>query len=180
MVQLREKDLSANRLLALACELRAITSGKALLMVNDRIDVAISSGADGVQLGEDSLDVASARQLMGKDMLIGRSVHSTEGARQAQEAGADFVVLGTMFETESHPVGPTGGLELARNAAMSLDIPILGIGGIAVSNIADVLDAGLSGAAVITAISMAEDAGAATEQLATAMRGAYSNRRARK
>ena len=99
MIQLREKDLPASELLSLARELRSVTEGRALLIVNDRVDVALLSGADGVQLGEKGLDAASARRLVGPDMLIGRSVHSVEGAAEAEADGADFLVLGTIFES---------------------------------------------------------------------------------
>ena len=154
MVQLREKDCSADELLTLARELRAVTRGKALLVVNDRVDVAILSGADGVQLGENALDVESARRLAGDDALIGRSVHSVEGAVEAEASGADFLILGTLFETSSHPGARTSGLDIVREVSERVSVPVLGIGGVSESNIADVIGAGAAGAAVITAISM--------------------------
>ena len=134
MVQLRDKDCPAEELLSLACELRRVTEGRALLIVNDRVDVALLSGADGVQLGEKALDAASARRLVGSEMLIGRSVHSVEGAAEAEADGADFLVLGTIFETASHPGADTGGLELVRDVTGMVGIPVIGIGGISESN----------------------------------------------
>ena len=115
MVQLRGKEYPAGELLSLAHELRNATAGRALLIVNDRMDIAIMSGADGVQLGENSVDVQSARTLVGPDLLIGRSVHSVEGAADAATSGADFLVLGTIFETSSHPGAQTGGIELVKD-----------------------------------------------------------------
>ena len=174
MVQLREKDCPAGELLALARELRCVTEGRALLIVNDRVDIAMLCGADGVQLGENGLDAASARRLVGSDMLIGRSVHSVEGAVEAESAGADFLVLGTIFETASHPGADTGGLDLVRDVAGRVRIPVIGIGGISESNIAGLVESGAAGAAVITAISMVADPREAAARLSEAMRRAYS------
>ena len=175
MVQLREKDCPAGDLLSLARELRSVTEGRALLIVNDRVDVAILSGADGVQLGENGLDVASARRLVGSEMLIGRSVHSVEGAVEAESSGADFLVLGTIFETSSHPGADTGGLDLVRDVTGKVRIPVIGIGGISESNVAGLVESGAAGAAVITAISMMWDPKAASLGLSEAMRRAYSS-----
>ena len=169
MVQLREKDLPAGELLALARKLRRATAGRALLIVNDRVDVAMANGADGVQLGESGLDVASARALVGADMLIGRSVHSADGARAAEADGADFLVLGTVFDTASHPGAETGGLALVREATAGVGIPVLGIGGISESNVGGLVEAGASGAAVISAISMDADPKGAAFRLSAAM-----------
>ncbi len=174
MVQLRGKDYPAGELLSLACKLRSATSGRALLIVNDRVDIAILSGADGVQLGEDALDVYSARGLVGADMLIGRSVHSVEGTVEAASSGADFLVLGTIFETSSHPGAQTGGIELVRDVTSRVKTPVIGIGGISESNVAEVVQAGAAGAAVITAISMAQDPAEAAYRLSAAMRNAHS------
>ena len=175
MVQLREKDLPAGELLALARMLRRATVGRALLIVNDRVDVAMASGADGVQLGENGLDVASARRLAGASMLIGRSVHSAEGARAAEAEGADFLVLGTVFDTASHPGAETGGLELVREATAGVGVPVLGIGGVSESNVGGLMEAGAAGAAVISAISMDADPKRAAFRLREAMRRNYSD-----
>ena len=174
MVQLREKDYASGKLLSLARDLRSVTKGKALLIVNDRADIAMLSGADGVQLGETSLDVESTRTLVGSDMLIGRSVHSVEGAVEAESSGADFLVLGTVFETSTHPGAQIGGLELVRNVVKSVELPVIGIGGISEWNVDGVIEAGAAGAAVITAISMAPDPKGASCRLSAAMRQAHS------
>lgn len=166
MVQLREKDLSAAPLLDLARRLREVTAGKALLIVNDRIDVTLLCDADGAQLGEDGLDVAAARKLLGPDKLIGRSVHSVQGAIAAEREGADYLVLGTIFPTASHPGAEAGGLDLVRHVANAVRIPVLGIGGITVDNAASVMAAGASGIAVITAITLADDPTGAARELA--------------
>lgn len=169
MVQLREKDMPPYELLRLARRLRLVTRGRALLIINDRVDVAILAGADGVQLGETALDVADVRSLVGPDMLVGRSVHSEVGAVDAECQGADFLVLGTVFETASHPDGQIGGLALVREVTEAVGIPVLGIGGISADNASGVIGAGASGVAVITAITMAENPLEAAAGLAMAI-----------
>ena len=169
MVQLREKDMVPFELLRLARRLRRVTEGRALLIVNDRVDVALLAGVDGVQLGETALDVSDVRQLVGPDMLIGRSVHSEVGAVDAECQGADYLVLGTVFETASHPDGRIGGLDLVREVTTSVGIPVLGIGGITKANAPSVMEAGANGAAVITAITMADDPQSAASDLSAAI-----------
>ena len=171
MVQLREKDMPPYELLRLARRLRRVTQGRALLVVNDRADVAMLSGADGVQLGETALDVADVRQLVGPDMLIGRSVHSEVGAVDAECQGADYLVLGTVFETSSHPDGQVGGVASVREVSAAVGIPVLGIGGITDGNAASVIQAGASGVALITAITMADDPQMASADLSAAVGG---------
>ena len=169
MVQLREKDMPPFELLRLARSLRTVMKGRALLVVNDRVDIAMLAGADGIQLGETALDVSDVRKLVGPDMLIGRSVHSEVGAVDAECQGADYLVLGTVFETASHPDGRIGGLDLVRDVTASVGIPVLGIGGISAANAASVIAAGASGVAVITAITMSDDPQSAASDLSTAI-----------
>ena len=91
LVQMREKDLPTYKLLDLALKLRDVTRGKALLAVNDRVDIALACGADAIQLGENSMPVAVARRLLGTEYLIGRSVHSLDGAREAEVQGLSLI-----------------------------------------------------------------------------------------
>ena len=175
MVQLREKDMPAGQLLELARKLRVVTEGRSLLIVNDRLDVALLSGADGVQLGEEAMGVAEARKLIGPNLLVGSSVHSVEGAAAAESNGADFLVLGTLFETTTHPGVETGGLALVEAVTRRVRLPVLGIGGITPANVRSVIDAGASGAAVIAAISMADDPRAAACSLYQAITGRARN-----
>jgi len=165
MIQLRQKDMPARDLLSLASELRAFTNGKALLIVNDRVDVAALAGADGAHLGESSIDVASARRLLGDAALVGRSVHDVEGAVRAQSEGADYLILGTIFPTSSHPGAPAAGLRLVEETARAVSIPILGIGGIDESRAPGLIRAGASGAAAISAISAAPNPSRAAARL---------------
>jgi thiamine-phosphate pyrophosphorylase len=152
LVQLREKDLPAADLLALAEKLRVITHGRALFLVNDRLDVALACSAEGVHLPERGLPVAVARRLAGEGFIIGRSVHSVAEAVRAQEEGADYVQVGTIFASRSHPDQSVAGLGLLEAVAAAVSIPILAVGGITSANVGEATGAGASGAAVISAI----------------------------
>ncbi|PKB80181.1 MAG: hypothetical protein BZY88_09705, partial [SAR202 cluster bacterium Io17-Chloro-G9] len=103
LVQLREKDLPGGALLELAKAIEEAIEGRAGLVINERIDVAMALGAQGVQLGEEAVPVDLARRILGTEYLIGRSVHSVAGALTAQAQGADFLVAGTMYVSNSHP-----------------------------------------------------------------------------
>ena len=153
MVQLREKDLSAGELLTLAEAIRDVASkAHALFLVNDRVDVALAVGADGVELGEEAMPVQAVRRIAGRRLLIGRSVHSLDGAREAEAHGADFLVVGTIFPTMSKPGAPPVGLKLLAQVRQSVNIPFLAIGGINAANVAQVMAQGAAGVAVISAI----------------------------
>lgn len=169
MVQLREKDLSSRDFYDLGVRVKEAIAGRALLIVNDRIDVALALNADGVQLPEDGAPVAEARLAVGPDMLIGRSVHSIGGAIEAESSGADFLIAGTIFPSASHPGGPAQGTEFLRALCGEVSLPVLGIGGITTQNVGDVMDAGCSGAAVISAISEANEPGSAARKLLNEM-----------
>ena len=178
LIQLREKDLPTGELLALAIRLREVTRGRALLVINDRLDVAMAAGADGVHLPENGLPVAIARWLLGQHTLIGRSVHSEEAAAEAEQAGADYVQLGTIYATESKPDAKPAGPDLVRKVSGAVAIPVLAVGGVRAENAADVIEAGASGASVISAIEAAADPQAAARQLVEAMREARKKRAA--
>lgn len=157
VVQLREKDLPAGELLMLARQLRGVCGHRALLVVNDRVDVALLSGADGVHLGERGLPTAAVRRLLPPSMLVGRSVHSVAAARQAEQDGADYVLLGTIFPSRSHPDVTPAGLGLLEAVATRVRIPVIAIGGIDAENRDACLRAGAAGVAVISAILRSND-----------------------
>jgi len=162
-VQLREKDLSGRPLLLLAERLRAATARTgALLFVNDRIDVAIAAGADGVHLGGGSVPLDVARRLVGPDALIGVSTHVAGEA----PAGADFAFFGPVWET---PGKEAVGAARLTEAVRASTIPILAIGGVTADRIPAVRAAGAAGAAVIRAILGAPDPGRATRELLAAL-----------
>jgi len=178
VVQLREKDLPAGELFSLGMRLREVTRGKALLLINDRVDVAQACGADGVHLPENGLPTSIARWVMGRNALVGCSVHSVEAAAQAERDGADLVQLGTIFVSPSKPDSPPVGPELLREVADVVSVPVLAVGGVTRENAAEVIAAGASGAAVISAICGADDPKAAARALVEAMTEAWSRREA--
>ena len=153
--------------------MRKTTQGSALLFINERLDVAMACGADGVQLGEEGLPVAAARELAGEGLLIGRSVHSQEGALAAEAGGADLLVAGAVFPTASHQEEEPAGPQLLSRIADRTSIPLLGIGGINESNVAEVIEAGASGAAVVSAILVAADPEQAARELKDAIETAW-------
>ena len=175
LVQLREKDLPAKKLLDLALRLREITSGKALLFINDRADVALACDADGVQLGEEGLPVEATRKLSEGRLLLGRSVHSVEGAQKAVAHGADVLIVGTIFPTTSHPDAVAGGVELLERVRDHVNVPFLAIGGVKAENIFSVIQGGALGAAVITAVARSPDAEIASRELMNRMKQALAS-----
>ena len=169
LVQLREKDLPGRPLLELAGELRAVIGNSAMLLINERVDVAAAARADGVQLGEEALPTKEARKILGPEALIGRSVHSEQGAQMAEAEGADFLLVGTIYATSSHPGHEPAGPELIRRIAASCSLPLIGIGGINEANLGLVLEAGAQGVAVISSILGAPDPEEAARGLRQAM-----------
>jgi len=168
-VQLREKDLPGRPLLALAERLRRATTERgALLFVNDRLDVALAAGADGVHLGEGSFPVAVARDLLPR-ALVGASVHGVEAAAAST---ADFVFFGPVFATPSKATfgAPQGTARLA-DAVRATERPVLAIGGVDATTLPAVRAAGAHGVAVVRAILAAADPAAATRALLTAQPG---------
>lgn len=174
LVQLREKELPAGDIILMAKRLRAITRDKALLFVNYRVDIALAAECDGVQLGESAMPTSAARAVCGARLLIGRSVHSLEGAIRAEIDGADLLVLGTIFPTGTHPGAATAGVELVQAVAKEVSIPVLAIGGINQDNVASVIRTGASGVAVISAISGSPDPETAAAALKSKMLEAWT------
>lgn len=175
LVQFRDKEQPGGPMLAQVARLRSVTRGRALLLVNERADVALAAGADGVQLGEAAMATALVRPIVGAAALIGRSVHSAAAAAAA--AGADFLLVGTMFATRSHPgAEPAGPGLLERIAAAGVSRPLLGIGGVTPDNAGQLMAAGAYGAAVITNILASDDPEAAARRLKSAMLNAVGSR----
>ena len=177
--QLREKDLSPRDLYPLACELRALTRQYgARLLINDRLDGALAVEADGVHLTTASLPAGVARQLLGSDRLIGVSTHNVAEARAAEEGGADFLVVGPIFFTPSKaPYGQPIGLEALRAVRAAVRIPILAIGGVKKANLAQVMEVGADGIAVISAVIAADDPAAASRELLASLQEWRARRR---
>ena len=158
-VQIREKDLCARELLAVAREAGRVGSeasaGKARVIVNDRLDVALAAGAAGVHLGGESLPTRDAVRWCRSgnapaDFLIGVSCHSVEQAREAESAGANYVFFGPVFDTPSkRAFGPPLGTAKLAEACGAVGIPVIAIGGINMENAAECLRAGAAGIAAI-------------------------------
>jgi thiamine-phosphate pyrophosphorylase len=172
VVQLREKGMSPAELLSLACRLREVTAGRALLLVNGPLDVALEANADGVHLPEDA-DSSQAPWTY----IWGRSVHSELAAVRATSEGAHYLVAGPVYETASHPRVRVAGLEIIRKVVPNSPVPVIGIGGITTKNARDVMQAGAHGIAVISAIlgtgSPCEEAGRLREEVDDAWRSVY-------
>lgn len=141
------------------------------LVVNDRIDVALATGAAGVQLGARSLPVADARRLVGLGRLIGASVHDAGEAACAASAGADWLMVGTIFPSATHPGRPVAGTTLLRELA-PLGAPLVGIGGVTLERVAEVLGAGAAAVAALRGIWDAADPAATVREYLDVARAA--------
>ena len=153
-VQLREKDLAVRDLMSLAQRLRESTRRHgARLLVNDRADVALVVGADGVQRAGTSLPVSALRSISPPGFLIGASVHSVDEARAAEPEGADFLLFGPVYDTPSkRQYGPPQGVAALERVASAVRLPVFAVGGVTPARVAEVMRAGASGVAVIAAI----------------------------
>jgi thiamine-phosphate diphosphorylase len=168
-VQLRAPELSDRELLSLASELaRACREAGVLFVVNDRIDVARLSGAGGAHVGQGD-DPQAARKRLGPGPVLGISVGSVVEARAAQAAGADYLGV-TVFASPTKPQAIPLGLDGLRTVVEATSVPVVGIGGIDASNAAQVLTAGASGVAVVSAVAAAPDPVAATRELVEVVR----------
>jgi thiamine-phosphate pyrophosphorylase len=154
MIQLREKDLSAAELYPLAKDLRSLTHRySSLLLINDRIDLALAVGADGVHLGNHSLSIKVTRKILGSEFLIGASTHSATEIELAHQQGADFVTYGPIYFTPSKAAyGNPVGIQSLQNVCTNASIPVYALGGIKGDNATETLAAGAYGLAMISAL----------------------------
>jgi thiamine-phosphate pyrophosphorylase len=173
-VQVREKDLPAAELAALCRRLREPTRARgALLIVNDRADVALAVGADAVQRTHASLSVADIRAVADKRLRIGASVHSWQDAVAAEGEGADWIVFGPIYDTASkRRYGAPQGLAKLDQVARAVRIPVIAIGGITPERVAEVRAAGAHGVAAISAILSADSPATATRRFLEALSAA--------
>jgi len=172
-VQLRNKGDDARRLLEVGRVLRRSTRAVgALLFVNDRLDVALVLGADGVHLGPDDLPVAAARAAAPPGFLIGRSADDPDVARRAVRDGADYIGCGTVYATRTKAdAGDVIGLDGLARVVAAVPVPVVGIGGITPERGAEVAAAGAAGVAVVGAVMAAPDPGASVRELLAAFLG---------
>ena len=178
VIQLRDKVLNCRELVRIGREIRAITKpAGALFIVNDRLDVALACGADGVHLGQEDIGPGIARQLAPAGFLIGVSVGSVAEALEAEAEGADYVALSPVFGTPSKAdAGPGHGLNQLRKIREAVKIPVIAIGGINSGNVRDVIRAGADGIAVISAVVSAPDITGAARDLKRIIRQARQER----
>jgi len=166
-IQLREKSLSTLAQIQLGRELRRLTrEAGALFIVNDRVDLALAVEADGVHLGQDDLPVDVARTILGPDAIVGGSAGNLDELRLSLAAGVDYLGVGPMYPTASKSdagtaIGPAGLTAIRQRT----DLPIVGVGGIAGTNVPAVLAAGANGVAIISAVIGADDVEGAARRL---------------
>ncbi|UUX91294.1 thiamine phosphate synthase [Methanoplanus endosymbiosus] len=167
VIQLRDKDMPASDLIAEAVNIRKITEDSGtLFIVNDRIDIALASGADGVHLGQSDLPAEYARSIVPDDFIIGISVSTADEALRAVKAGADYISPGPVFPTATKSdAGNALGLDMVSSISAAIDTPVVPIGGISGLNAASVISAGAEGVAVISAVFGGKDAVSAAAEL---------------
>lgn len=171
MLQLRDPSLSDEELLEVAAAWRSLSREHgALLWLNDRPDLALQAGADGVHVGQDDMPVADARREAGGELLVGLSTHSPEQLEAGIGSGADQLSVGPVWETPTKPGRPAAGLDYVRHAAQRRPpVPWFAIGGIDGENVAEVADAGAERAVVVRAIRDAPDPRAAAAHIKAAL-----------
>ena len=156
-VQLREKELDEEAFLQEAKELCALCRRYGVpFIVNDNVDIAVACGADGVHVGQEDMAAGEVRRRVGKDMILGVSVHTVEEARQAVRDGADYLGLGAVFPTSTKTDAERMPNETLRAICEAVDVPIVAIGGIDRDNILQLSGSGVDGVALVSAIFSAE------------------------
>ncbi len=166
IVQLREKKLGDEELTAMANAARALCERiGALLIVNDRPSVALEAGADGVHIGQEDMDAAAVRELVGAEMLVGLSTHTPEQIDAVDPGLIDYIGVGPVHETPTKQGRPAVGVELVRYAAANAHVPFFAIGGLDESNVDEVLQAGAERVCVLRAVAAAADPRAAARAL---------------
>ncbi len=172
-VQLREKELGGGQILSLARELRVLTKRyDAKLIINDRLDVALLSEADGIHLPASGLGIKAVRREVGPGFLIGISTHSLKEVREAETGGADFVTFGPLYYTASKAgYGEPVGLAALEEVAGAVSIPIFGLGGIKAAQVEEVMEKGAHGVALISYIIADSDPRARTREVAALIKG---------
>ncbi len=168
VIQLRDKGPNRKALLPVAQELKQIcTSSGVLFIMNDYLDLVLAADADGMHLGQQDLPTSEARKIMPQDKVLGCSTATLEEALKAEKDGADYIAVGSIYETTSKSKFRLAGLETLHKVKEAVSIPVVAIGGIDESNIAQVITAGADAIAVISAVLGAEDVEEASRRLAT-------------
>ena len=151
LIQLREKHASSREILRIARELRRVLPQDVRLILNDRADLCVAAGADGVHVGQDDLPPEAARKIIGSQRIVGVSTHNPEQVKAADESSADYVAIGPVFSTISkESPDPVIGLEGVKRARALTQKPLIAIGGITLENCRSVIEAGADSVAVIS------------------------------
>lgn len=166
-VQLRDKSSPAMNLCRLASEIQPMARKfGALFVVNDRVDVALVTGADGVHVGQEDLPARETRRLLPRPVILGVSAGTVDEARRAEKDGADYLGVGPLFRTATKPdAGDPLGIDGFARIVRSVSIPVVAIGGITLDTVAAVMGAGASGIAVASAVAAADDMAAAARAI---------------
>ena len=165
-VQLREKNLDREQFLREAIRIAALCRACGVpFVINDDVEIALESGADGVHIGQEDMAIPSARQLLGPDRIIGATCKTPEQAILAQEQGADYIGSGAMFRSTAKPNAQSISFETLREICRAVTIPVVAIGGISQQNIVQLRGCGIAGVAVVSAIFAQPDIEAATRKL---------------
>jgi len=177
-IQFRQKEGSTKKLIEIAQGIRRLCTEKgAVFIVNDRIDVAIAAGANGVHLGQDDFPIPLARKLLGTDRIIGGSAATPEEIEICIREGADYVGFGPVYPTGSKDdAGPVSGINLLKRIVASTPVPVIAIGGIDQSNTSHVMEAGAHGIAVISNVCCKEDPQKAARDLYHVIEAASAKR----
>lgn len=167
VIQFRQKGGSTRELIEIAAQMRRVCAKKGVVfIVNDRIDVAMAARADGVHLGQSDFPIPMARELLGRDRIIGGSAATREEAQKCLEDGADYVGFGPVFPTDSKDdAGPVSGTDTLKMIVDTIPLPVIAIGGIGLKTASAVMEAGAHGIAVISAVCCQDDPGRATKGL---------------
>ena len=170
-MQFRQKSGSTREMIECATQMRQLCADhEVVFIVNDRVDVAIASRADGVHLGQDDFPIPLARKLLGEGRIIGGSAATMEEARKCLSDGADYVGFGPVYPTRSKDdAGPVSGISILKEVVEAISLPIIAIGGVSAENVPEVMQAGAHGIAVISAVCCQEDPEEATRALYQAL-----------
>jgi thiamine-phosphate pyrophosphorylase len=165
-IQLREKRLPTRMILDMAYwMIELVREYGAKLLINDRVDIALAVGADGVHLGQKSLPAHAVRKITGDNFLIGVSTHSLHEALEAEKDGADFITLGPIYQTPSKlRYGDPVGVDIIKKVKSQVSVPVLAIGGVKTDTVHEVVSEGADGVAVISGILAAENIRGTTEE----------------
>ncbi|MCJ7570544.1 MAG: thiamine phosphate synthase [Candidatus Thermoplasmatota archaeon] len=158
IIQYREKNKSTKDMIKEAKELKKKCEGKAIFLVNDRIDVALAVNSNGIHIGQDDIPFEIARKILGNEKIIGLTVHNLEEAVKAEKIGADYIGLSPIFDTNTKKdAGIACGVEMIKKVREIVNLPIVAIGGIDKENVNEVIKMGADSVVAISAVLCSDD-----------------------